>query len=125
MIVLEIIRIIPLVGLITVFRIILLVGLITVCSVPIILIIWILESFKNRKLLKNIRIGDEIEGEESFSLIRGVVIHIDNTKKEVVLLCLGGGCLLRTVKPENFIKTGLRYSITELNELMEVEKWKN
>lgn len=59
MIVLEIIRIIPLVG------------LITVCGVPIILIIWILGSFKNRKLLKNIRIGDEIEGEESFSLIRG------------------------------------------------------
>ncbi|EAH3122592.1 preprotein translocase subunit YajC, partial [Listeria monocytogenes] len=71
---------------------------------------------KNKRVLRDLRIGDEIREKGSFTLLQGIVVHIDSARKEVVLLCLDGRRLFRTVKPGNFIKTGLRFTVTELNE---------
>ncbi|EAD1385371.1 preprotein translocase subunit YajC [Listeria monocytogenes] len=92
------------------------IGILAVASLFTLILIFIFDRYKNKRALRDLRIGDEIREKESFTLLQGIVVHIDNTRKEVVLLCLDGRCLFRTVNPGNFIKTGLRFTVTELNE---------
>ncbi|EAD7187050.1 preprotein translocase subunit YajC, partial [Listeria monocytogenes] len=92
------------------------IGILSVASLFTLILIFIFDRYKNKRALRDLRIGDEIREKESFALLQGIVVHIDNTRKEVVLLCLDGRRLFRTVKPGNFIKTGLRFTVAELNE---------
>ncbi|WP_271005900.1 preprotein translocase subunit YajC [Listeria seeligeri] len=61
------------------------------------------------------RIGDEIKEKGVFP-VYGVVVQIDDTRQEVVLLCSSRGRLFRTVKPGDFVKTGLHLTVEELNK---------
>ncbi|EHS1874587.1 preprotein translocase subunit YajC [Listeria monocytogenes] len=92
------------------------IGILSVASLFTLILIFIFDRYKNKRALRDLRIGDEIREKESFTLLQGIVVHIDNTRQKVVLLCLDGRRLFRTVKPGNFIKTGLRFTVTELNE---------
>ncbi|EAH1119136.1 preprotein translocase subunit YajC, partial [Listeria monocytogenes] len=71
---------------------------------------------KNKRALRDLRIGDEIKDKGGIIPVYGVVVQIYSTSQEVVLLCLSGGHLFRTVKPGDFIKTGFHFTVTELNE---------
>ncbi|EAE9670799.1 preprotein translocase subunit YajC [Listeria monocytogenes] len=92
------------------------IGILAVASLFTLILIFIFDRYKNKRALRDLRIGDEIKEKGGIIPVYGVVVQIDDTSQEVVLLCSSGGRLFRTVKPGDFIKTGLRFTVTELNE---------
>ncbi|EKF1562758.1 preprotein translocase subunit YajC [Listeria monocytogenes] len=92
------------------------IGILAVASLFTLILIFIFDRYKNKRALRDLRIGDEIKEKGGIIPVYGVVVQIDDTSQEVVLLCSSRGRLFRTVKPGDFIKTGLRFTVTELNE---------
>ncbi|CUL63521.1 preprotein translocase subunit YajC [Listeria monocytogenes] len=92
------------------------IGILAVASLFTLILIFIFDRYKNKRALRDLRIGDEIKDKGGIIPVYGVVVQIYSTSQEVVLLCLSGGHLFRTVKPGDFIKTGFHFTVTELNE---------
>ncbi|EAF9608463.1 preprotein translocase subunit YajC [Listeria monocytogenes] len=91
------------------------IGILAVASLFALIFIFIFDRYKNKRALRDLRIGDEIREKGVFP-VYGVVVQIYSTSQEVVLLCPSSGRLFRTVKPGDFIKTGLHYTVEELNK---------
>ncbi|EAD0548002.1 preprotein translocase subunit YajC [Listeria monocytogenes] len=92
------------------------IGILSVASLFTLILIYIFDRYKNKRALRDLRIGDEIKDKGGIITEYGVVVQIYSTSQEVVLLCSSGGRLFRTVKPGDFIKTGFHFTVTELNE---------
>ncbi|AIA64388.1 hypothetical protein QLX41_gp147 [Listeria phage LMTA-94] len=92
------------------------IGILAVASLFALVFIFIFDRYKNKRALRDLRIGDEIKDKGGIITEYGVVVQIYSTSQEVVILCLSGGSLFRTVKPRDFTKTGFHFTVTELNE---------
>ncbi|HAB0009539.1 TPA_asm: preprotein translocase subunit YajC [Listeria monocytogenes] len=92
------------------------IGILAVASLFTLILIFIFDRYKNKRALRDLRIGDEIKEKGSIIPVYGVVVNINDTSQEVVLLCSSRGRLFRTVKPGDFIKTGLHFTVDELNK---------
>ncbi|EAC9862491.1 preprotein translocase subunit YajC [Listeria monocytogenes] len=91
------------------------IGILAVASLFTLILIFIFDRYKNKRALRDLRIGDEIKEKGVFP-VYGVVVQINDTSQEVVLLCSSRGRIFRTVKPGDFIKTGLHFTVEELNK---------
>ncbi|ELV4714327.1 preprotein translocase subunit YajC [Listeria seeligeri] len=92
------------------------IGILAVASLFTLILIFIFDRCKNKRVLRDLQIGDEIREKGSIIPVYGVVVQIDDSRQEVVLLCSGGYTVFRTVKPGDFIKTGLHLTVEELNK---------
>lgn len=73
------------------------IGILAVASLFTLILIYIFDRYKNKRALRDLRIGDEIKDQGGIITEYGVVVQIYSTSQEVVLLCSSGGRLFRTV----------------------------
>ncbi|EAC6655651.1 preprotein translocase subunit YajC [Listeria monocytogenes] len=96
------------------------IGLVAVVSIIPILLSATLVSFKNKRALKWVRLGDEIKQVGEIFPHRGIVISIDKQKRKLIILKseYSEGYFLKKVQPGDYEPTGKTYSKEELKELI-------
>ncbi|WP_206780659.1 hypothetical protein, partial [Klebsiella pneumoniae] len=60
------------------------IGILALASLFTLILIFIFDRCKNKRVLRYLRIGAEIREKGSFTLLQGIVVHIDSARQEVV-----------------------------------------
>ncbi|MGJ6852989.1 hypothetical protein ACSDOQ_09595 [Listeria monocytogenes] len=101
------------------------VGIITICAIVTVLLILTLETFKDKRALKWVRIGDEVKEKGLILPTMGIVISINYSKRELHIIQLNEECipLINKVRPAEYKPTGVTYSREELKRrIPEIEE---